>query len=249
MKILVVEDEVPARAQIHLALAIAVPDAARIDDCDGVDDSCAWLHQFGSPDLMICDIRVSDGLSFDIFDRVQVSCPVIFCTAYDEYWMRALSQNGIDYVLKPIEQARLIQAINKYRVLQGHFARNTEIWSSRQNLNKLRPRARIIAKRGIEFVSLSCEDVAYIMADNKLIVLVDRQGREYLLDKSLVELSQELPDPAFFRANRRFLVSFSAIKGFRSQGKGKIALQVEKASSSIIISQENAKSFRQWFDR
>jgi two-component system, LytTR family, response regulator len=249
MKVVIIEDEVPAAKHLERALSAYDPAIEVLAVLDGVQEAVAWLSSHPGPDLLLCDIELSDGSALSIFDQVRVRCPVVFCTAYDRYWTEAFAAGGIDYVLKPIEQPRLAAALDKYRSLEAHFT--APLAERLEGLVRApRPhRQRILAKRGVDHVSVSIDEVAFFTTEHKLAIMVALDGSHYLLDGSLTELAQELAPPLFFRANRKFLIAFHAVESFRSYAKGRVHARVCCRDEPIVVSQESARRFRAWMDR
>lgn len=268
MRIILIEDEKPALARLERAIRQFDPAIEIIASFGSVSATVAWLAHHPQPDLMVCDIQLSDGLSLQIFQQVALSCPVIFCTAYDEYVMEALACSGIDYLLKPIDQERLHQALTKYLRLRSHFAGRID--SLTEALLAPAPgvhagagqgvapaalpgigryRERVLVKKGIDFLSVPVGEIAYFTTEHKLVVLVARSGSQYVVDKPLGELADELDPRVFFRVNRQFLVHYPAVRRFRPHSKGRIALTLDPPVSGVVVSQENARRFREWMDR
>lgn len=242
LRVLILEDEPPARARLEQALAhsgVAIVIEAALAS---VAQAVVWLGANPSPDLILADIQLADGLSLEIFDRVALTCPVIFCTAYDEYLTGAMARGGIDYLLKPIRDDDVARALGKYRRLEAHFAARVQALAQ-----ALRPRRRLVVRRGSGFASVAIDEVAYFVVDDKLVDVVTRDGRRFGADQTLGELEQQLPPDVFFRVNRQYLVRAEAITGFRPHLKGRIAIELAPpAKDDVVISQENAGRFRQW---
>jgi DNA-binding LytR/AlgR family response regulator len=250
MRVVLIEDEAPALAALERAANACDPQLEVLARIGSVEAAVAWFRENPPPDLVLCDVMLVDGLSLTIFERVSVAAPVVFCTAYDTYWTQALARGGIDYLVKPIELERLRQTFAKLDQLRRHFTPDLgPLLRSLQASSTSPYKTRLVVKRGLEFVSLPVDRIALFTTEHKLTVLIDRDARQYLLDRPLAELAAELDPRSFFRANRRFLVAFTAIRSFRPQAKGRIALDVEHASEPIVVSQESAKAFREWFER
>jgi DNA-binding LytR/AlgR family response regulator len=242
LRVLILEDEPPARARLEQALAhsgVAVVVEAALAS---VAQAVAWLGARPAPDLILADIQLADGLSLEIFDRVALTCPVIFCTAYDEYLVDAMARGGIDYLLKPIRDDDVARALGKYRRLEAHFAQRVQALRE-----VLQPRRRLVVRRAGGFVAVAVDEVAYFVVDDKLVDVVTRDGRRFGADQTLGELEQQLPPGAFFRVNRQYLVRAEAITGFRPHLKGRIAVELSPPTKDdVVISQENAGRFRVW---
>ena len=216
-----------------------------------VASAIQWLQENPSPDLIFMDIELSDGLSFKIFESQAVACPIIFTTAYDEYWQEALEQNSIDYLLKPIRQEKLENAINKYKKLKHHFSSDylaifKQFTSTNQQTDY---RKRFLLKKGTELVGLKTADIAYCYAAHKIVFIVDNKAQRFILDRSLNDLEKELDPAIFFRINRKYLVNIHHIQRIKTFSKSKLLVELNPpANEEIAISQENATAFRQWMD-
>jgi len=247
MKVLIVEDERPAFENMVEELQAIDETITVVGHCDSVDESIRWLSKNYQPDLILMDIQLSDGLSFNIFKACKVTCPVIFTTAYDKYLTQAFDYSSIDYLLKPISQDKLKNAIKKYRILQSHFTNNHTTLPDYLG-NHDRKRSRILVKKGGEFQTVRVEDTGYFFTEHKLIFLVDKEGRKYLAEKSnLSELEDELDKNIFYRANRKYIINANYVKRFKPLERSKISVElVLPVNEEIIISQENSASFKKW---
>jgi DNA-binding LytR/AlgR family response regulator len=244
MKIIIIEDELPAQAKLEAMLSkhnITV--LARLGS---VKESIAWLETNPSPDLAFVDIQLSDDHSFEIFRKTKVSFPVIFTTAYDQYLLESLEFNSIDYLLKPITEEKLKRALDKVKKLEQHFVQG--------NIQKLmgfiagqsKTKERLLAKKGIEFVTVPVNEVAYIFTDHKVTFLRDTSGHQFILDKPLGELEVDLDASQFFRINRKYIASIQAIEKFKpDNGKIRVFLKPE-VKEEVHVSKETAPEFRKW---
>jgi two-component system, LytTR family, response regulator len=247
MKVLIIEDEIPAVENIIRELNGLEENVHVAATCSSIDESIYWLQTNLPPDLILMDIQLSDGLSFSIFKSCNITCPVIFITAYDKYLLQAFDYNGIDYLLKPVNKDRLKNAVKKYKSLQNHFVNNYAPLIEQLNGNT-KKRSRILVKRGLEFQTVKVEDIVYFFTEHKLIFLVDKENKKYLAEKhNLAELEEELDNKFFYRANRKYIINVNFIKRFRPLEKSKICLElVLPLNEEIIISQENSASFKKW---
>ena len=197
------------------------------------------------------DIELGDGLSFKIFESINISSPVIFCTAFDEYWQEAFEHNSIDYLLKPVKQEKLEIALNKYDKLKNHFAasfKQLQQWQQQPGGNGYKK--RFLVKRGSDYASIKTEDIAYFYATHKVVCLVDQKNQKFILDLSLADIEKQIDPHLFYRVNRKYLIQQASIKKIKSYPKSKLQLEVEPAvSEEIIISQENVTAFKEWMDR
>ena len=253
MKVLIVEDERPASENLVEELQAIDDDIDVVAGCNSVDETVRWLNRNPHPDLILMDIQLSDGLSFNIFKACEVTCPVIFTTAYDKYLTQAFEYSSIDYLLKPISQDKLKNAIKKYKALRNHFVNSHEHASNQPSLpdylsNHDRKRSRILVRKGVEFQAVRVEDAGYFFTEHKLIFLVDKENRKYMAEKSnLSELEEELDKNIFYRANRKYIINANYIKRFKPLEKSKISVElVLPVNEEIIISQENSANFKKW---
>ncbi|HTS43313.1 MAG TPA: LytTR family DNA-binding domain-containing protein, partial [Puia sp.] len=161
-----------------------------------------------------------------------------------------LEKNSIDYLLKPIRQEKLETAINKYKKLKQHFAVNYEaVFQQVSSAGQNGFRKRFLIKKGVDFISVKTEDIAYCYAAHKLVFIVNNKGQRFILDRSLNELEKELDPTVFFRSNRKYLVNIHYIQRIKTFAKSKLIVELNpSAEEEIIISQENAQAFKQWID-
>jgi DNA-binding LytR/AlgR family response regulator len=213
-----------------------------------VQAAATWLQQQPPPDLIFMDIELTDGLSFKIFEQATVACPVIFTTAFDEYWQEAFEHNSIDYLLKPIKQEKLEAALHKFDKLKQFFTGNfQQLQQWRQQAEHPVFKKRFLVKRGMDYITIRAEEIAYFYATHKLVCMVDNKGQKFILDKSLADLEKETDPAQFYRLNRKFLVSIHAIKKIKTHPKSKLLIELEPAlPEEIIVSQENVTAFKEW---
>jgi DNA-binding LytR/AlgR family response regulator len=245
--VLIIEDEKPALESLRQELALIDANIQISAATESVAESIAWLQEHKMPDLIFMDIQLTDGLSFNIFEAVKITCPVIFTTSYNDYMMKAFEYNGIDYLLKPIDREKLVHALNKYKALQHYFLENYRSLLDFLN-NQEKKRSRILVKRGIEYQSIRTENIVYFFTEHKLVFLVDKENKKFMADVSnLTELESELDKEAFYRANRKFIVNVNYIKKFKPLEKSKLSVELTlPLDEEIIVSQENASNFKRW---
>ncbi len=246
-RILLLEDEPPALQRLRAAVE-SHPATEVVGTESSVDGAYLWLTGHPAPDLIIADIELADGKAFRLFERWRPTCPVIFCTAFDEHVLEALGWNGIDYILKPIRSERIHEALDKYAALRQHFrAEATERLTGFSA--KPRYRRRLLVKRGSEFLAIPVEKIAYLASEHKLTVAVLSDGNRHLLDRTLTDLESELDPTHFFRASRSHLLRIDAVEGFESAGKGRLEVLIApRPGNPVIVSQKNAADFRAWLE-
>lgn len=245
MKILLVEDEKIARDNLLKILANSGQEIEVVGQISSVKESIEWFKQGHIADLAFFDIRLNDGISFEIFENCSVECPVVFVSSYDEYLMNTFNCNGIDYILKPYNQEKIFESLNKYEKLKAHFSSETN--ASKISAISSAVKNRIIVRKGNYFVSLDIENIAYIVSENKLSFIITHDNNKYISDLNLGELDNMLDRTKFFRANRQYIVNIAAISRFKPHFKGKVLLELMPSpSEEVSISQENASKFRVW---
>ncbi len=250
MKVIIIEDEKPAAEKLLKGLQHVDPGIEVVCTLNSIASSVAWLKKNPEPELIFMDIELTDGLSFKIFDLAQIGCPVIFCTAYDEYWQEAFEHNSIDYLLKPVKQEKLELALGKYEKIKKYFAHNFQQLQNEKNQEPGSFKKRWLVKKGMEYASLKTETIAYFYAMHKVVCLIDDKNQKFILDHSLNEIEKQLDPSQFYRVNRKFLVNMNAIKKIKTYPKSKLQLDLEPAlAEEIIISQENVADFKAWMGR
>lgn len=249
MRVVIIEDEKPAAQKLQKAIIKCNGNIEVAAILSNTKDATTWLLENPLPELIFMDIELSDGLSFSIFEEVPITCPVIFTTAYDEYWQEAFEHNSIDYLLKPILQEKLETALKKYETLKKYFTLNyqkLQQWQSENNEYK----KRFLVKRGADYISIKTEDIPYFYATHKLVCMVDNKNQKFILDQSLADIEKRLDPSQFYRVNRRYLVNMTAIKLMKTYPKGKLKLEVTPpVSEDIIVAQENVAAFKEWVGR
>jgi DNA-binding LytR/AlgR family response regulator len=247
MKVVIIEDEAPAADRLKKMLAATdrgIEVAAVLDTLAGAR---AWFGVNGTPDLIFMDIELSDGLSLDLVRGVGIGCPVIFVTAYDDYWQEAFEYNGIDYLLKPVKRERLEGALGKFGELREFFARR---YKDLLDYRESEFRNKFLVRRGSEFVSIPVEEIAFFYASHKLVCLVKKDGVKFLLDQSLAEIEKQVDGSVWFRVNRKYLVNSAAIRKVSILAKSKLKVYVAPAvSEELIVSSENSALFKKWFGK
>lgn len=245
MNFIIIEDELPAQAQLEEMLKTLQPGAKILAKLGSVQESLLWLSQNTSPDMAFVDIQLSDSHSFEIFRKYPVQFPVIFTTAYDKYLMESFEFNSIDYLLKPITQEKLMRSLEKIKKLEQHFLKGN-ILKLINNLQQPEAKNRIVARKGTEFVTMEVEEVAYFYTEHKVVFVRDFTGRQLIVDKTLGDWESKLDSTKFFRINRKYLTAAKAIERFKSDnGKIQVFLKPE-VKEDVHVSKETAPSFREW---
>lgn len=248
MKILILEDEPAAARQLNRLILQLEPNAFIETILDSVESALIWLGTNPQPDLIISDIQLADGLSFEIFEQIQLTCPIIFTTAYDEYAIRAFQVNSIDYLLKPIEPTALQKALSKYKNSQQLDLNQFNILLENFNPYAKKYKSRFLIKKGQQFLSIPKEQIFYFLSEDKVTFLVTEK-RRYIIHKTLDELEQQLDPSLFFRLNRRVIASIQSIKTIHKYFNGKLLVKIIPiVKDEILISREKASYFKLWLD-
>ena len=249
MRLFLVEDEVPARERLIETINRVEPGAQIVGTAASVSEAQAWMHAHPTPDLLLLDVQLADGLSFELFADDEVRCPAIFATAYDEFVLEAFKANAIDYVLKPVSDEAMAHAFANYRRLRTHFAADVAKLAADLAAPPARHRQRILARNGIGFVSLRLDEIGCFVSVEKSTWAIDLDGKRHLVEGSLAQLADELDAQRFFRINRQVVVAAVAVRGFRPSGKGRLSVQLVPAADAgitVTVTQERAAAFRRW---
>lgn len=253
MKVLILEDEALSAKRASQLLTELDPDIEVIDILESIEEATQWFHQHEEPDLILLDIQLSDGLCFNLFDKVSVSSPVIFTTAYDQYALQAFKINSIDYLLKPLDSTELGKALGKYQML-NHDRRDIspldikQIRESMETLSK-KYKNRFLVKFGDTIQYKNIDEVAYFYADDKVIYLVTNEGRKFLVDYNLEHLEELLDPHFFFRVNRKLIIRIEAVQKVKTLVNSRLQVFIEPPfEQDIYVSREKSPEFKVWLD-
>ena len=250
MNVLIIEDETAAAVNLQAILRSIVPDCTVLDVLESIEESVEFFSDKNSPvpDLVFMDIHLADGESFRIFDSVEITAPIIFTTAYDEYALRAFKVNSIDYILKPIKSDDLSHAIDKFTRLSGmerndYKSRvNTMIESSKRDSQRV-----FLVHYKDKIIPLSIDDIAFFYTSNEKVGAHTFTGEHYIIDRTLETLQSTLPEDEFFRANRQFIVARKAVKDIAIWFGSRLSLNLTLPTpEKIIISKARVPEFKQW---
>lgn len=251
MNVIIIEDEKPAARRLNRLLSELDVEVSMM--LHSVEESIVWFQQNQHPDLIFLDIQLSDGLSFEIFDIVDVKSAIIFTTAYDEYALQAFKLNSIDYLLKPIDDEELESAVAKYRTLKPESKKLSLDFEDIKKLlvNPLEReyKKRFTAKVGQHLKIINADEVECFYSENKGTYAATSDGRNYLLDTTLENLEEELEPKTFFRVSRKFYVNINFIKDIISYTNSRLQIKLNSfGEQEIIVSRERVKDFRLWLE-
>lgn len=252
MKILIVEDEPLAAAQLAANIAVLKPGAQILAVCDTVKSAVNWLKNNPAPDLSFFDIQLGDGLSFEIFDQIEFKQPVVFTTAFNQYAIQAFKVNSIDYLLKPIDKRELEYALIKFESW-GH-SKNAiispeildEIISS---LKRKTFKDRFLVKVGTHLRVVETHDVLYFYSLQKGTYLKLIDGKDYVLEQSIEQLEMLVDPSLFFRINRKYFVSLKSITDVITYSNSRLKLKVHHPiDDEFLVAREKVKEFKEWLE-
>ncbi|MCC6411035.1 MAG: response regulator transcription factor [Saprospiraceae bacterium] len=249
MKALIVEDENAAARRLEKLLLEINPGMVVLQRLDSVETAVAWLQNNPAPDLMFLDIQLADGSSFDIFEHVNISCPVVFTTAFDEYALQAFKVHAIDYLLKPIKSNELAAALEKYNRLYPAPAPDyNALMDSLRKTGAAKYLRRMLIKLGNSIKLVDMADAAYFYTKDKITFLVNKStGKRFPVDYPLDKLENMLDPDVFFRINRQFIVNIHGIKEMQPYSKSRVKVVLEPhTDQETIVSTERSADFKRW---
>ena len=248
MKALIIEDEVMAAKTLKKLLVEVSPGIEIVGILESIEDSVDWIASHAMPDLMFMDVHLADGSSFAIFERVTITCPVIFTTAYDEYALKAFEVNSIDYLLKPISKEALERAVAKYHNL-GRGLEQQQLEALLKHLGaKPKFKSCFLLPERDKLVPLPTSDIAYAYIDTKTVKLVTFDDKTFYMNQTLDDILAQLDPQMFFRANRQFLISRNAVKDVSVWFGNKLAINLTvETPEKVIVSKARVAEFKAWF--
>jgi two-component system LytT family response regulator len=246
MKTVIIEDEAAASRRLKKMILELNPETQIVYESDSVESSVKWFAGHPAPDLIFMDIQLADGTCFDILRQTEITAPVIFITAYDEYAIRAFEVNAIAYLLKPVKQEDLQKAINKWKKLKSpaapDYQKLLESIPHRGEFQK-----RLLIKIGQSIRAVEVTDVAYFFTQDKIVTLVTAENRRYPTDYTLDELEQLLDPKQFYRINRQFIINSTAIREMYVISKSRVKLILNPPiEMDTAVSAERSPNFKKW---
>ena len=254
MRIIIIEDEQAASKRLHKMIYKIDPTLEVEAILDSVEDSIEWFNSHDDPDLIIVDIHLSDGLCFEIFEKVTTQSPVIFTTAYDEYAVEAFKLNSIDYLLKPVEPVKLEKSLTKFRKLKDTYGENrTEKLEKllRHFQSKEEYKSRFLVKSGQSFRAISISNISYFFIESQIVFLITDEKRKFIVEHSLDELEKLLNPENFFRINRQMILSLKCITSINQyfNSRLKLTLKPDCDDNEVLVSRMKVGDFKRWLDK
>ncbi|NVO20557.1 MAG: response regulator transcription factor [Bacteroidetes bacterium] len=255
MKVLIIEDEEHAANRLQKLLTEEIPDIQIEGPLDTVKKAIQHLEKNQDYDLLFLDIQLADGKSFSIFERIKLNIPIIFTTAFDEYAIKAFDLNSIDYLLKPIQRAKLKISLKKFRKLEDYYGKSpelsqiSEILSALKQTSEVPYQSRFLLSKGDSLLPVGISEIAYFYAEDKVVFVVLNDQSRIIFNSSLDEIEKKVDPKLFFRVNRQFLISVKAIKKVHFYFNYKLKLELNPVSEEeVIVSRLRAADFKAWMN-
>ena len=260
MRYLIIEDEPLAQEELVRMLKSLDPDFMLLASIDSVKESIKWLNENDQPDIIFMDIHLSDNICFEIFDKVKITVPVIFTTAYDQYAIEAFKTNGIAYLLKPIEEDELSLALDKFHTLTNSSNNKTELSNIHSQIQQLSAinsqlsnlntyKERLLAKVGDNYQYLTMSDIAYFYSEDHYTFVATRDNQRYIINYTLDTLVEQLNPQQFFRISRQFILNINSINTISKHFNGRLKITVNPSfSEEIYVSRNRVQTFLSWLD-
>ena len=247
MQILIIEDENLAAKRLIKLVKEQLPGSEIHGNLDTITGSVDWLRNNPEPDLIFLDIQLADGISFEIFEKLKINSPIIFCTAYDQYAIKAFKLNSIDYLLKPVDPEELGHALDKFK-----SGRKLPVITFDQikNLLHVSPKTyknRFLVKIGERIQTVDIQEIAFFYSEDKVTLLQTRQSKKYIIDYTLDEVEEMINPEHFFRLNRKYITAINAIKEIFTYSNSRLKIHLENCTDNdILISREKMGPFKSW---
>lgn len=253
MRILILEDEALAAERLQNMVKSCQPDAVVLGTIKSVGKGLQWLEENPEPDLILSDIQLLDGLSFELYKQHPVKCPIIFTTAYDQYALQAFEVNSVDYLLKPVQEEKLCAALEKLHVMTPKpLLSSSDLDALAEMLESRKPqyKSRFLVKLGQKIRSVAVTDLLYFFTEDKLTFLMTKEGEKFPVDFSLEELESLVDPNQFFRINRKYTVTIDAVKEIHPYFKGRLKLELHQSSDDdIVVSSDKTPHLKAWLDK
>lgn len=248
MTILILEDEQRAADRLAKMVGEILPEAKLPDPLEGVRESLEWLAAHPAPEVILMDIELADGKSFEIFEQHKVTSMVIFCTAFDQYALEAFKHHGIAYLLKPIKKNELEEALD-HALRQKGPELNYDLLAEALSKRDPRYQKRLLVKLGQRYKAISTDGIAYAFTEDKTVMVMTAEGKEIPVDQSLEQLEQILDPKRFFRINRKIIVGIDAIDNMYAWSRSRVKLELKPAKDmEAVVATDRAGNFKNWLE-
>lgn len=251
MTVVIIEDEMKAARDLQRMLQ-AIDDTIQVlTILDSIENGKQWFETNENPDLIFSDIQLADGLCFDLFKQVEVKCPVIFCTAFDEYLMTAFDTNAISYLLKPVSMEKMEKALAKYLTLKVGFQKKRAIDQIGNLLSGLKPayKSTLLVHQKEKIIPVAVQEVAFFHLDAPMVSIVTLTQQKYHLALNLDDIEKTVDPAIFYRANRQFIINRTAIRTAEKFFARKLVAQLSvKTPEPVIVSKAKSSDFLKWLE-
>jgi len=254
MKVIIIEDEITASEQLEFLLNKIDSKIEVIKTLDSVKSSISYLSKDNSANLLFMDIHLSDGISFEIFNQVNITTPIIFTTAYDQYAIKAFKVNSVDYLLKPIDKDELEKAINKFKALDKSPERDTtsiQVQGLLELLKKETPtyKTTYLVQKQDTLLPIKTDSIAFFTIDTGVTKAITFDNKTFIINEKLEDIEEEINPKQFYRANRQFIINKDSIVNIKPYFTGKLILNINPINKEkIVISRAKSKDFKEWID-
>ncbi|MBK6543698.1 MAG: response regulator transcription factor [Saprospiraceae bacterium] len=246
MRVLIIEDELPASKQITKIMENLFPEFVVLNVLDSIESSIRWLQTNPAPDVIFMDIQIADGLSFEIFKQVNITSKVVFTTAFDQYAVQAFRVNAIDYLLKPIEPEELKRVIHKIRI-QTNSTESLNFELLNKMIQKEKIKERFLVRNGAHLISIASDDIFLFQSSDGLTQAITKDYKKYFVDYTLEKLEDLLQAEKFYRINRNLLIHQQSIQQIVPHLNGRLKLKLEPpGDEDIYVSRERVQGFKEW---
>jgi DNA-binding LytR/AlgR family response regulator len=254
MDVVIIEDEIQTAWGLQNSIQVLRPDFKIIAVIDSVEAGIEWFHDYEQPDIIFSDIQLGDGLAFDILRHVQLICPVIFCTAYDEYAIQAFQNNGIDYLLKPIKEELLKKSLDKFDLFKKPFKNIYDTAFLDQLAKEITGniksyKSTFLVSYREKMIPVNIADIIFFRIMNDTVELNTKNNEQYRLSYSLDYIESIVDPKIFYRANRQYLLARNAIKEIENYFDRKLMIRlVQTKAEPVIVSKAKASDFLKWLE-
>ncbi|NMH27801.1 response regulator transcription factor [Flavobacterium sp. SE-s28] len=254
MSVLIIEDEIKTARELKRTIESVNPDATVLDMIQSVKSGTKWLRENPAPDLILADIQLADGLSFEIFRQVEIESPIIFCTAYDQYAIEAFKTSSIDYLLKPVDEDKLGQSIAKYEKMKQLFGTGISD-EPQQKIDRLLQhigneyKKTLLAHSRENIIPIATLDIAYFQSEFGNVCLFGFNGKKYTMSQTMDEFESWLSPVDFFRVNRQFIINRKAVESLSHYFSRRLLLKLTvTVSDPVIVSKTKSPLFLKWIE-
>jgi two-component system response regulator LytT len=249
MKALLIEDENFAVQQVKSLLEETAPEIDIVEVLDSIESTIEWFGAHASPDLVLMDVHLADGSCFEIFSHVEIKCPVVFITAYDQYALDAFRVNGLDYLLKPLKKKDLERSLERFYLIHS---RKSQYLDYKRIANEIMQQSgihqkRILVRYGQKLNIIDLSEIAYFYAESKGTFICTFNKRLFPSDQNLEQMIKILPPDEFYRVNRKIIVNIRAISSMTAYSRSRIKLHLDPPfDKNVIVSTEKTPGFKDW---